>query len=134
VPKDRCCSAHADRKTRLTIATWPRLLSLALTAQYLSIGQRTLESWIAEGFITPIRLPGSTLKSKHGQIICRANDRRLHKILLDREDLDQLIDQGKEAYCTSPSRTVTCGHCGATAGTCGHDTKSGCGLLEKRQL
>jgi hypothetical protein len=125
-------NAHRDRTTRALSLPWPRLLSLALAAQYLSVGKRILEDWIYDRILEPVPMPGSILKDKSGNVIARAKNRRIAKILIDREDLDQLIIERKEAICTSPSRAVTCGHCGATAGTCGHHIKPGCGNL--RQL
>jgi hypothetical protein len=90
-------SAQADRNTRLTLATWPRLLSLDLSATYCSVGSRTVEDWIHAGLLTPVPMPGSTLKDNQGNIIASAAKRRIVKILIAREDLDRLIDERKAA-------------------------------------
>jgi hypothetical protein len=77
------------------MACWPRLLSLQLAAAYSSVGARTIEDWIHDGLIEPVPMPGSTLKDKAGNIIARAGRRRIAKILIDRADLDRLIDERK---------------------------------------
>ena len=89
-------NAHADRKTRLTLACWPRLMDLHLAAAYCSVGERTLEDWLYDGLLEPVPMPGSTLKDKAGNIIARAKARRIAKILIAREDLDALIDQRRK--------------------------------------
>jgi len=40
-------------------------------------------------------MPGSTIKDKGGNVIARAGARRIVKTLIDREDLDRLIDSRK---------------------------------------
>jgi hypothetical protein len=79
------------------ISVWPRLLDIHLAAQYLSIGESTIRDYVAEGILCPVELPGSTLKDKNGKVIARAGSRRIAKILIDREDLDRLIEQRKAA-------------------------------------
>ncbi|MBN2321254.1 MAG: helix-turn-helix domain-containing protein [Acidobacteria bacterium] len=76
-----------------TIASWPRLLDLKTAAAYLSIGARTIEDWIRDGLLEPVPMPGSTIKDKSGKVICTAKSRRICKILIDREDLDRLIEE-----------------------------------------
>ncbi len=90
-------SAHRDRATRLTLACWPRLLDLHRAAAYCSVGARTVEDWIHEGLLTPVPMPGSTLKDRQGNVVASAGRRRIAKILIDRGDLDRLIDERKAA-------------------------------------
>jgi len=74
---------------------WPRLLDLKLSGFYLSIGKRVVEDYIHEGLLVPVPMPGSTLRDKAGNIVARAGQRRIAKILIDRADLDALIDRRK---------------------------------------
>jgi hypothetical protein len=83
------------RMARLALPGWPRLLSLDLSAAYCSVGSRTLEDWIHAGLITPVPMPGSTIKDKAGNVIATAGRRRIAKILIDKADLDRLIDERK---------------------------------------
>jgi hypothetical protein len=86
-----------DREHVTPLATWPRLLDLHLAAQYLSVGESTVRDYIADGLLTAVQLPGSTLRDKAGNIVAHARARRISKILLDKADLDKLIDQRKGA-------------------------------------
>ena len=90
-------SAHADRKIRMTIACWLRLLDIHLAAAYLSVGESTVRDWIADNLITAVSMPGSTLRDQKGNIVVSASRRRIAKILIDRANLDRLIDQRKGA-------------------------------------
>jgi predicted site-specific integrase-resolvase len=80
-----------------SLLLWPRLLDLKTAATYLSIGSRTIEDWIRDGLLQPIPMPGSTIKDKSGNVIASAKSRRIAKILLDREDLDRLIEERRSA-------------------------------------
>ena len=88
-------SAHRDRATRAAVGAWPRLLDLKTAASYLCVGSRTVEDWIRDGLLQPVPMPGSTIKDKGGNVIARAGARRIVKTLIDREDLDRLIDSRK---------------------------------------
>jgi hypothetical protein len=65
-------------KPAVDTPTWPRLLSLKGAAAYLSVGSRTI-------------------RGKDGNIVARAKARRIAKILIDRCDLDALIEARKGA-------------------------------------
>lgn len=80
-----------------TITGWPRLLDLKGAALYLSVGARTVEDWVRDGLLDPVPMPGSTIKDKSGNIVARAKARRIAKILIDRRDLDALIETRKGA-------------------------------------
>jgi hypothetical protein len=80
---------------RTTLAIWPRLLSLELSAAYCSIGSRTIEDWIHDGILSPVPMPGSILKDKAGNVIAHSRARKIAKILIAKEDLDALIDARK---------------------------------------
>jgi hypothetical protein len=80
-------------RAQIAIAAWPRLLDIHLAAAYCSVGDRTVEDWIHDGLLTPVPMPGSTLRDRSGQVIATAGRRRIVKILIDRGDLDRLIDE-----------------------------------------
>lgn len=77
------------------LPTWPRLLSLALAAGYCSVGVRTVEDWVHDGILVPVGMPGTTIKDEAGNVVATAGKRRIAKILIDRADLDRLIDDRK---------------------------------------
>jgi hypothetical protein len=87
-------NAHRDRAMRTALSSWPRLMSLAIAADYLSLSKRTLEDWVHEGLLQPVPMPGAAIR-KNGNIVAHAKARRIAKILIDRADLDLLIDQRK---------------------------------------
>jgi hypothetical protein len=75
---------------------WPRLLSLKMSGAYVSVGPRVVEDWLREGLLVAIPMPGSAIRSKGGNIVTPASQRRIAKILIDRNDLDELIERRKE--------------------------------------
>jgi len=68
-----------------TLSPWPRLLDIRSAALYLGVSTRTIEQWIADEILRPVQMPGMgrTLK--------------LRRVLLDRQDLDVLIERQKQA-------------------------------------
>ena len=83
------------KESRMTLAAWPRLLDIHLSAFYGSISESTVRDWIADGLLKPVPMPGSTLRDKRGCIISHSKNRRIAKVLIDRADLDALIDSCK---------------------------------------
>lgn len=88
-------SGHPHRKIRSTVAAWPRLMDVHLAAVYCSVGERTVEDWIHERILEPVPMPGSILKDKNGNIIAHSKARRIKKLLIDKNDLDSLIEERK---------------------------------------
>lgn len=86
-----------DHTRTVNIAAWPRLLDIHLASAYCSVGDRTVEDWIHEGLLTPVPMPGSTLRDRQGHIITPASRRRIAKILIERSELDRLIHSRKGA-------------------------------------
>lgn len=68
-----------------TLSPWPRLLDIRSAARYLGVSTRTIEQWLADEILRPVQMPGMgrTLK--------------LRRVLLDRQDLDELIEVQKKA-------------------------------------
>ena len=81
----------------LTLAAWPRLLDVHLAAAYCSVGESTVRDWVSAGLLRSVEMPGSTLRDDHGQVVASAARRRIAKILIDRGDLDRLIDERRGA-------------------------------------
>jgi hypothetical protein len=61
---------------------WPRLLGLAQAAAYLSLSVWTIRDYLAVGVLSRVELPSAT----------QGTTRR---VLLDRADLDQLVELSK---------------------------------------
>jgi hypothetical protein len=72
----------------------PRLLDVQKAAAYASVGPQTIRDWVAAKLLPTIQMPGSTLR-RNGHIVAPANKRRIAKILIDRADLDALIEESK---------------------------------------
>lgn len=87
-------NAHRDRATRAALSSWPRLMSLEIAADYLSLSKRTLEDWVREGLLHPVPMPGAAIR-RNGNVVAPAKARRIAKILIDREDLDRFIETRK---------------------------------------
>jgi hypothetical protein len=66
-------------------ARWPRLLTVRDAAEYLGVGIFSVRTWVWERLLKPVPMPGVT----------NPRDRRMRKILLDREDLDRFVEQLK---------------------------------------
>lgn len=77
--------SHRDRKTRMSFLVWPRLMDLPTAAAYLSISSRTLEVWLHDEILRPVKMPGAVY----------SKSRNLAKVLIDKRDLDDLIDARK---------------------------------------
>lgn len=63
----------------------PRLLSVEAAAQYLSVSSWSIRDYVASG-----RLPAVQLPAPRGQ------GRTIRRVLIDRADLDALVDRWKE--------------------------------------
>ena len=68
----------------MTTAMAPRVLDVMAAAAYLSISPRTVRALIAEGKLPTVH-PPAVLRSRE----------RLRRVLIDRADLDRLIDDWK---------------------------------------
>ena len=86
---------NRDSDSRRSIGLWPRLLDVFLASIYLSVGEQTIRDYIDDEILRPIELPGAILRGKNNTVIARPRQRRMNKILIDREDLDQLILEHK---------------------------------------
>jgi hypothetical protein len=88
-------SAHSDRNTQRALACWPRLLDIHPAAQYFSVGVSTIRDYVADRILQPVEMPGSTIRGKSGKIVAHSKARKIAKILIDKADLDALIDERK---------------------------------------
>ena len=65
-----------------TVTLAPRLLSVTLAAQYLSVGKTTIRQYVKAGLLEAVALP-----SVNG-----AGDHSIDKFLIPRESLDRFVD------------------------------------------
>ncbi len=77
-------SGH-NRGALAVTAIAPRLLDVHTSARYLGISSWTVRDLIANGTLARVRVPLS-------------NGRELRKVLLDREELDRLVEAWKERH------------------------------------
>jgi excisionase family DNA binding protein len=91
---DEGSSDAAKRQTDKLTDCHPRLLALKEAAEYLGISYWLIRDWVIDGTLRPVRLPGSRLK-KQGRLIANSKDHAMRKIMVDRNDLDQLIEDCK---------------------------------------
>ena len=81
----------AERR-KIILHAWPRLLDARLAAAYLGVGASTIRDYANAGLLKPVRLPGSRIRDGK-TTVARPQDRRLVKLLFDRQDLDAFVNQ-----------------------------------------
>ena len=64
-------------------------------ARYIGLSYWTLRDYVADGLIPRVTLPCSRRRKKGGAIVRRAGDTETRRILVDRADLDALIEKYK---------------------------------------
>ena len=84
-----------DKRDMQSCASQPRIMNLLDAARYLGISKWTLRDWIADGLIPRVTLPCSRRRKKDGAIVRRAGEIEARRILVDRSDLDALIERSK---------------------------------------
>lgn len=85
-------SRAADR----AIPEGARLLDLHQAAVYTGLSYWTIRDWIAEGLLKVVKLPCGRHRIRGGVVTRKAGDVSARKILIDRQDLDMLIEDSKE--------------------------------------
>jgi hypothetical protein len=89
---DAAQEAVAPQRLKATVAAWPRLLSVEQAAQYLGISYWTVREFINDGSIKVVPLPRpETLRQRER----RALGDTVRRVLIDRHDLDALVDTWK---------------------------------------
>ena len=86
--KGKCCRAK-DAESCV------RLLDLHQAAAYVGLSYWTLRDYVHDGLIPAVRLPCARRRAKGGIIVRRAGDTSARRILVDRADLDRLIEDSK---------------------------------------
>jgi hypothetical protein len=61
----------------------------------MRVGEATIRDWIADGLLKPVQMPGTFLCDKKRRVIARPRSRRIAKILIDRSDLEAMIERYK---------------------------------------
>jgi predicted site-specific integrase-resolvase len=87
-------SGVSSRHTDMTSEC--RLMDLYEAAAYCHVSYWTVRDWVQDGSLSRVCLPCGRVKAKNGAVIQRAGDKATRKILIDRRDLDRLIDESKE--------------------------------------
>jgi hypothetical protein len=71
-------------------------MDLPTASAYTCLGVSTLRDYVGDGILQPVEMPGSILRDRTGRIIAHAKARKISKILIDKADLDALIDRMRE--------------------------------------
>jgi hypothetical protein len=86
-------SVKTARRTKDT-KTVGRLMTLRQAAEYSGLSYWLLRDYCLDGILPVVRLPGSRLKGKNG-VSCHSTEHTMRKIMIDREDIDRLIQECK---------------------------------------
>jgi predicted site-specific integrase-resolvase len=89
---------RAPKATNHPIPEGARLLDLHQAATYTGLSYWTLRDLCADGKLQIVRLPCGRQRAEGGTVIRRAGDNSVRKILIDRQDLDRLIELSKERF------------------------------------
>ena len=88
--------ARSLRSVERAVPEGARLLDLYQASIYTGLSYWTLRDWIADGIVKIVKLPCGRQRIKGGVVARKAGGMSARKILIDRQDLDQLIEQCKE--------------------------------------
>ncbi len=88
--------ARASRSGDRAVPEGARLLDLYQAATYTGLSYWTLRDYVTDGVLPVVKLPGGRQRSRSGIVTRKAGDGSTRKILIDREDLDRLIEDSKE--------------------------------------
>jgi predicted site-specific integrase-resolvase len=89
---------EGDSKRRTDGQAVGRLMSLRAGAVYTGIPYWTLREYVLDGLVPSVRLPCTRIRAKGGKVIRHANDEiKSRRIYVDRDDLDQFIEEHKGA-------------------------------------
>jgi hypothetical protein len=91
--KTDAVSVSPERRTK-DVRTVARLMSLRQGAEYSGLSYWLLRDYCLDGILPIVRLPGSRLKGKNG-ISCHSTEHTIRKIMIDRDDIDRLIQECK---------------------------------------
>jgi hypothetical protein len=94
--QDDISFARCSRSTERSVSKSARLLNLYQAATYTGLSYWTLRDWLADGILKVVKLPCGRQRIKGGAVVRKAGDATSRKILIDRQDLDNLIDRCKE--------------------------------------
>ena len=86
---------EADRANDVKTAA-RRLLSLHEAGKYLGVGYWTVRDYVQAGILPRVVLPCAARRGKGGVVIRKPGDGNARRILVDKRDLDTLIERSKE--------------------------------------
>lgn len=75
-----------------------RLYNLKEAAAYLHLSYWTVRDYVEAGVLPAVKLPCAQRRAKGGAIVRKPGDASARRILIDRRDLDSLIEECKEPY------------------------------------
>ncbi len=81
-------ASRAVRGSFAVVPVPPRLLNLLNAARYLDVSIWSLREWVALGIVPRIRIPLPNTEKRRGG--------EMRRVLVDRADLDRLIESWKE--------------------------------------
>jgi hypothetical protein len=73
-----------------------RLLDLYQAATYTGLSYWTLRDYVTDGVIPVVKLPCGRQRTRAGVVSRKAGDTSARKILIDKRDIDALIEKSKE--------------------------------------
>jgi excisionase family DNA binding protein len=83
----------ATRQAQSTVPGWPRLLSVDQAAAYLGLSFWTFRELVNAGDVPAVRVPRPNTPRMREQ---RALSDTIRRLLIDRSDLDALVERWKE--------------------------------------
>ena len=90
--------ARCTRTAERTVPEAARLLDLYQAATYMGLSYWTLRDWVTDGILQVVKLPCGRQRMRGGVVTRKSGDGSARKILIDRRDLDRLIDESKQAF------------------------------------
>jgi len=96
VNKEQPIESDADTSSaKAAKRTTGRLMTLRQAAAYSGLSYWLLRDYCLDGILPIVRLPGSRLKGQNGGVSCHSTEHTIRKIMVDREDIDRLIQKCK---------------------------------------
>jgi hypothetical protein len=94
VEANKDAASTSPGKRTKDVKTVGRLMTLKQAAEYCGLSYWLLRDYCLDGILPIVRLPGSRLKGNKG-IKSHSTEHTMRKIMIDREDIDQLIQECK---------------------------------------
>ena len=97
MPKSRTKSSReAVLKSDVHVPAGARLLNLEQAAIYTGLSYWTIRDYVQAGVLPKVSLPCAKRRAPGGAVVRRPGDASVRTILVDRRDLDRLIERSKD--------------------------------------